>query len=428
MAPLRLHSPFVIRHSPMPTAPLRDAFVHPPAPAAELRAFTHGLMPRTVPALMQAFCDDWAARGVDAWNHVPNHWRPHSGESVGWWTLPLYLGDHFVAPMLAAPPGTCAMQPNVHWTVQCLLSAPETWRAGRHVVIPDDAFPSTLHSLHRWSEGLGLDVQVVPAGAGGLVDEAAVIAALRPDTALVVLSHVSFVTGEKLTDGFLRRVADGVHAGGGLLAVDGYHATAQFPIHVEAVGADVYMGGLLKEGCGASGNAYVYVRRGLEITPRATGWFGDAQPFGFGPAPTAHPDVRQRFLGGTTAVASLYHSVEGLRVLMDFGFENVQRHVAALTGECLERADALGLEVVSPRERDRRAALVVLRVPEAHQMAEYLKTRHVFVDSRRDTLVRLAPFVWNGSDDVARAFDEMGAALRGGLHRHVTVVPGGPVT
>ena len=40
--------------------------VVPPAPSVELRAFTHGLMPRTVPAMMQGFCEDWAERGVDA--------------------------------------------------------------------------------------------------------------------------------------------------------------------------------------------------------------------------------------------------------------------------------------------------------------------------------------------------------------------------
>ena len=110
---------------------LRDRFFVPDPPAVELRAFTHGLMPKTVPAMTERFVDDWRARGVDAWNAVPNHWRPGSGEAVGWWSLPDYLGDAFIAPMLRAPAGTCIRQPNVHWTVQALLSGPEPFAGGR---------------------------------------------------------------------------------------------------------------------------------------------------------------------------------------------------------------------------------------------------------------------------------------------------------
>ena len=412
----------------MPDAPLRSAFFHPPAPAVELRAFTHGLMPRTVPAMMQAFVDDWQRLGVDAWNGVPNRWRPDRDEPVGWWTLPVYLGDAFIASALGAPPGTCILQPNVHTSVQYLISAPEVWERGKHVVVAAGAFPSLLHSLLRWQDLLGLEVEVIPSTDEGWVDAARIGEAIRPGTALVALSHVGFTTGERLRDGVLRPIADTAHAHGALFLIDGYHATAQFPFSVEAIGADVYVGGLLKEGCGSSGNAYLYLRPGLDLTPRATGWFGDADPFGFGPEPAPHADVRRRFLGGTTAIAPLYHSVEGLRVLLDYGLANVEAHVSALGAEAIQQADRLSLRVVTPREAERRGALVVLEVPQAHRMAEHLKAHGVFVDSRQDRLLRLAPFVWNSSDEVVRAFSLIGEALRLGSYRRIVVPDLGPVT
>lgn len=411
----------------MPDAPLRDAFCVPPAPAAELRAFTHGLMPRTVPALLDAFTRDWQMRGVDAWNHVPDHWET-GAESVGWWQLPERLGDAFIAPMLGAAPGTCILQPNVHWTVQALLTAPEVSARGAHLITTADAFPSVLHSLARWRDVFEWQVEVVPAAADGLVDQDAVRQAIRPDTALVVLNHVSFTTGERLPDSFLRDVANLIHAEGGLLALDGYHATGQFPISAAALEVDVYFGGLLKEGCGSSGNAYVYVRPGLDLTPRTTGWFGDADPFGFEPAPAAHPSVRRRFLGGTTAVAPLYHSVEGLRVLLDYGLSRVAAHVEALTEHAISRADGLPMNLLTPRDPARRGALLVFETPDAFALAEHLKTRHVFVDSRRNTLLRMAPFVWNDHADVDRAFDAIQEALETGVHRSVVLPNLGPVT
>ena len=162
--PLSPNDPTVV----MAALPDPDRFRFPDEPdAVELRAFTHGLQPATVPEMMEHFTEDWRRFGVDAWNEVPNHWRPESGDTVGWWTLPTYLGDEFVAPLLGAPDGTCILQPNVHWTLQCLLSAPELRDRGSEVVVLDSAFPSLLHSAQQWSDLSGLAPRLVPAPDAG---------------------------------------------------------------------------------------------------------------------------------------------------------------------------------------------------------------------------------------------------------------------
>jgi kynureninase len=408
---------------------LRDRFFLPAPPAVELRAFTHGLMPKTVPAMMDRFVEDWRERGVDAWNSVPNHWRPGSGEAVGWWTLPDYLGDAFVAPMLRAPAGTCIMQPNVHWTVAALLSCPEPFEGGRReVVFTTGEFPSVQHAVRQWAGITGLVPRPIAPGADGFVDVDAVLDAVGDRTAWVFLSHVGFATGEKLTDEALRAVAAKARRHGARFALDGYHATGSVPVGVEELEADVYFGGLLKEACGSSGNAYLYVREGLALTPRLGGWFGDADPFGFRPAPRPHPEVRRRFLAGTTAVAPLYHAVEGLRVLLEAGLEAVREDALEKTALAHAHADRLGLALRSPRAPERRGVMVVLAAPEASRLSEWLKTRGVYTDSRRNEVLRLAPFVWNTPAEIARAFDAVEEGLRTGAHlRHVEEAAG-PVT
>ena len=407
---------------------LRDRFAHPPPPAVELRAFTHGLMPHAVPAMMQAFCDDWAARGVDAWNRVPDRWS--LGHAPGWWSLPEDLGDRWIAPLLGAAPGTCIVQPNVHWTVQALLSCDGPFASGRtDVVLTEAEFPSVRHSVRRWRGLRDLRPVEVASGPGGFVDVDAVLSAITDHTAWVVLSHVGFATGEVLTDEALRAVADKARRHGALVAVDGYHATASVVVDAEALGADVYFGGLLKEACGSSGNAYLWVRPGLDLRPRLAGWFADADPFAFAPAPADHPDVRRRFLAGTTAVASMYHAVEGLRVLLDVGIAAVRADTLAKGARAIARADALGLPLVSPREAERRGAMLVVEVEAADRLAAWLKTQGVYVDSRRGRSLRLAPFVWNTPGDVDRLFDAVEEALESGAHLALEAADeGGPVT
>ncbi len=409
---------------------LRDAYFLPEPPESiELRAFTHGLMPRTVPRMMQHFIEDWQRRGVDAWNEIPDHWGPDSGVSVGWWTLPAHLGDRFIAPLLGAPPGTCLLQPNVHWTIQCLLSCRELFSPRRNkVVLTEGEFPSVLHSVQQWADLYGLDVHLLPL-KGNAFPEKELLEAIDARTALVLLSHVGFTTGEKITDTCIREVSKSTHRHGGLLAVDGYHSIGAATTPVVDLGVDLYFGGLLKEASGSSGSCFVYIRDGLDISPRMTGWFGDAAPFSFNTRPEPHPEVRTRFLGGTTAIAPLYHAVEGLRLLLDAGLSEVRRDSLHKTDYCIERALEMGLTVYSPQSRERRSAMTIFAVPDAALLSLYLKTRHIYTDSRKGALLRMAPFVWNTMEELERCFNEIETALRTRSYLEMQRGnPGGPVT
>lgn len=413
----------------MRSPPAPSAYRFPDEPdAIELRAFTHGLQPKRVPEMMEHFTDDWRRYGVDAWNSVPNHWRPESGDAVGWWALPTYLGDQFIAPLLGAAPETCMLQPSVHWTVQCLLSAPEVAARGSEVVVSETAFPSVLHSVKRWSNLRDLEPSVVSPTDDQQVDRAAVLDAIGPETALVALSHVGFTTGARLSSSFLKEVARRVHDHGGLFVLDGYHAAATMPIDVGDLDCDLYMGGLLKEASGSSGTAFLYLREGLELTPQLTGWFGDAAPFDFRADPEPHPDVRRRFLGGTTAVAPMYHAVEGIRILLDLGLDAVREHSLTLMDRAIEHAESMGLSLRSPRSLENRSAMLLIEVPEAERLSVYLKKRNIYTDSRRNEVVRMAPFVWNTVDEIDRVFEQIGRALSTEDYRAVSPETAGPVT
>lgn len=408
---------------------LRDHYVIP-ADSVELRAFTHGSMPKTVPAMMAAFADDWKTHGVDAWNNVPNHWKPDSDDQVGWWTLPEYLGDAFIAPLLGAPVGTCIHQPNAHWIVSALLSCEKPFRDNRdEIVCSSIDFPSVLHTVQRWSALRNASPVIVASVDGGFLDAQAILDAISEKTALVIVSHVGFSSGERVTDDILIAIREKAHRNGALFVIDGYHAAGTMPIDVIHLGCDVYLGGLLKDASGSSGNAYVYIRPGLDLTPALTGWFGNHEPFAFHHTPSPSPSVRRRFMGGTPAIASMYHAVEGVRILLEAGIENVHRHVLELSDYAIERFDAAGLPLRSPREHSRRSVMLVLDIPHADNLCEFLKTRDVYTDSRKGQFLRLAPFVWNTQNDVERACDKIIQAVSEGHYQTFTRThDGGPVT
>lgn len=378
-----------------------------PNSGIELRAFTHGLMPVTVPRMLQNFTDDWKRYGVDAWNHIPNHWLPESGDSVGWWSLPEYLGDNFVAPLLSATVGSCIMQPNAHWSFNCVLSSEGLLDARKRIILSEGSFPSIQHSAKRWAEITGCDVVVVPLQADGQIDAEAVIEAIDERTSIVALSHVGFTTGALLPKNQASLIAEAVHDASGLFVIDGYHAAGSMEVDVAGLGCDVYIGGLLKESSGSSGNGFVYVKNSLDLNPRLSGWFGDADPFGFHDDPVPNPIVRRRFLGGTTAIASLYHAVEGVRILLDAGLKSVREDSIQKIAYCTERANSLDLKIRSPKNAAHQSSMFIIEIANASAFSERLKERGIFGDSRLDRFFRIAPFVWNSMDELELVWNEI---------------------
>jgi kynureninase len=72
--------------------------------------------------------------------------------------------------------------------------------------------------------------------------------------------------------------------------------------------------------------------------------------------------------------------------------------------------------------------MVVLEVPEAEKLAVHLKAHHIYTDSRRNEVLRMAPFLWNTADEVHRTFDRIEDALASGTYREQVPSSPGPVT
>jgi kynureninase len=72
--------------------------------------------------------------------------------------------------------------------------------------------------------------------------------------------------------------------------------------------------------------------------------------------------------------------------------------------------------------------MVVLEVPEAKKLSAHLKTQNIYTDSRRNEVLRMAPFLWNTAAEVDRTFDRIEAALEDGAYREQAFSSAGPVT
>lgn len=417
-------------------------------PLIDLRAFTHGQMPVDVVLNLDRFADAWAGGGVDNWNQVADSSMFLVGDEdeeerdrpVGWWNLPEVIGDRFIARLLKAPKGSCIMLPNVTTIMQQLLSCRELNQPGKRKVVTTDgefsAVIQTLHAFNRQFDGYSeevkkavqLDIAVAEISKEPF-DAEKILAKIDDQTALVVLSHVGFLRGEVVQDDDIQRIVEKAHAHGAIVAIDGYHAIGSHETDVQKLGVDVYFGGLLKEGCGSSGNGFLYVRPGLELTPQG-GWFGVAEPFAFKQEPASHQSVVRRFLSGTTPIAPLYHGVEGLKIFLNIGIPRIVADIKAKVKYVVDTLTASDIEVFSPREETRMSALVIIEIEEADKLRQVLKEKYgILVDARQNRFLRLAPFVYNSVEQIKTAVQAILETVKDGKYKDVEIVKeGGPVT
>lgn len=170
-----------------------------------------------------------------------------------------------VAPDRVALPAGCTLALNM--TIHGLV------RPGDHVIATAADHNATLRPL-RWLERhAGLALTIVPCDSLGRVDPAAIAAAWRPDTRLVVMSHASNVTGA-VQD--VAAIADIAHERGGLLVLDAAQSLGLVRCDRPAYGADVVAAPAHKWLHGTSGAAILWARAGVEIAPFVQGGTGSA--------------------------------------------------------------------------------------------------------------------------------------------------------
>lgn len=335
-------------------------------------------------ALTRAF-DDAAAFADDKW-----------GRAV--FPLMERVGQRVLARLGFDPHDAITFAANTHELVYRLLSA-----------LPRDARVLTttgeFHSLHRQLSRCaedGLRVRWIEGAPRGTLADRVLEVLARGEVELVALSAVFFEDAFILPR--LREIAELAERVGALLLVDAYHAFNVVPLELPA-SAYVVAGGYKYAQLG-EGVCFLRSPADSALRPLYTGWFADFaalesrreldRPVGYGPSGA-------RFAGSTFDPCSLYRADAVLALQDELGLDvqTLRTISSAQTTRICEGLAQGGLEVVSPRDPERRAGFVSARVPQAPRVVERLREERVFVDARGE-LLRLGPAPYLLDEEIDR--------------------------
>ena len=338
-----------------------------------------GPMPAEAERRLAEYTAAWNTRGPRAW-----------GE--GWWELPMTVGDQ-IGRLIDAPPGSTVMHLNVTIAEAVVLSCFDLRGERRRIVYEEENFPSVRY-LQQAQRAHGAEVVVCP-------DEEAIVEAIDERTLLVPISHVIYRSGRiQDVEPIIRRA----HEVGAHVVLDAYQSVGTVPLDVTELGVDFAVGGSVKWLCGGPGAAWLYVRPDLaaELEPTLVGWQAHKRPFAFEPE-LEYADGAARFLTGTPNVPGLYAATAGYDIVEEIGVERIRANSMRQTALFVQLLDEAGLDLVSPREPERRGGSVVVDTPEFAAVHAELESRGILCDFRPDAGLRFGPHFFTTDEEIERA-------------------------
>jgi kynureninase len=357
------------------------------ADSTYLVSHSMGAAPLGARAALEAFWDQWASDGPEAWER----WLPRIGE----------IADG-IGAIVGAAPGSVFLGPNVS-ILQAAIGSCIDFSGDRNEVVYESLqFPSLTYVWREW-ERYGAVNRIVDSDDGRTIPTERILEAITEKTALAVLSHAYYVSGA-IAD--VRAIQAHCRQVGALLCVDAYQTTGIYPYDVTQWDLDLVTGGSHKWLCGGPGCAWIYVKPSLarELRPALTGWMAHERPFAFEPSPIVYAESMYRFGHGTPTIPGYVVAAPGHEMIRTIGVPQIREHNIRLTEKIVAMSLERGLVVKTPLEPERRTGWIGIDFYGSEAACRQLVAQRVYVDYRPSCGIRLSPHFYTADDEIEAFF------------------------
>lgn len=356
-----------------PLRAMRELF-HLPEGVIYLDGNSLGAAPKAAfVALERVAREEWGNGLIRSWN------------AAGWWTLTDTLGDR-IGRLVGAAAGQTVVSDSTSINVYKALHAALALRPDRKTILAErDSFPTDLYmaeGVARSRPGTALRLTADDAPLESMIDDG---------TAVVLINHVNYRTGE------LRNMADltaRVHRVGAIVVWDLCHSAGVVPIDLDGAGADLAVGctyKYLNGGPGAPAFIFAARRHHDQLVQPLSGWWGHAQPFAMESGYRPVPGIR-RLLCGTQPILSLRALEAALDLLDGTDVSTIRAKSLSLTRLFMDLVEPLcrefGMCTVTPRTDAARGSQVAISCVHAYPVVQALIACGVIGDFRAPDIMR----------------------------------------
>lgn len=274
------------------------------------------------------------------------------------------------------------------------------FKAGDNVVINLSEHPNNIYCWLNL-EQRGVEVRWAPTRDGEVrVEDLATV--VDGSTRAVAIAHVTYAPGNRND---LAAIGAFCRARRILLVVDAVQAVGTLRVDAPALGVDMLC---------TSGHKALFVPHGLGVFYCRQALIPDIRPMyvarsGMMGAASVEHDTRRYVLRvsptgkgyeiGNHNYLAITVLNESLKFLGGIGMPAIERRILDLSGYLTTKLEAAGFQVLSPREAERRSAIVCFKVAEPARLHAWLTDRKVITTCRRDSL-RISLGIYNTEEEI----------------------------
>ena len=315
---------------------------------------------------------EWGKGLIKSWN------------DAGWIALNERVGAK-IAPLVGAHPKEVVLADSTSVNLFKTVATAAVLNAGRKKIISEAGnFPTDLYMMEGLTAFMKGDLELKVTARDDILE------ALDEDTAVLLLTHVHYVSGAMFDMAAVTKTA---HEKGVLVVWDLSHSAGAVTLALSEAGADFAVGcgyKYLNGGPGAPAFIYAAERHHGAMAQPLSGWFGHKCPFDF--VDTFEPkDGIARMTTGTTPVLAASALESALSVFDGLDMETVRTKSVALTdlfiALCEKDLGAYGFTVV-PCGDDARGSHVSLMHDEGYAIMAALIDHGVIGDFRAPNNLR----------------------------------------
>lgn len=285
-----------------------------------------------------------------------------------------------------------------------ILAQSIDWKKGDRILLNDIEFPANVYPFLNLKR-IGVEVDFVKS-ENGIVTADQIINSIKPETKLVSVSFVQFLSGYKVD---LEKIGNYCRVNSIIFSVDGIQGIGAMRVDVKKCKIDFLSCGTQKWLLGMQGLAFIYVDEEFQkkMIPANVGWLSVENAWNLLDYKLDLKTSATVFQGGTLNTFGIYAFNSSLTLFKDFGFVNVESEVLSNTKYFITRLNSIGLDcVLSNCNEEELAGIVTIKVKDPEKIFDELEKKKIF-GSLREGFIRFAPHFYNTDHEIDKVVEEL---------------------
>lgn len=285
-----------------------------------------------------------------------------------------------------------------------LLASGINWKRGDRIILNDVEFPANVYPFLQLKEK-GVEIDFIKS-TNGIVTAEEIIATIKPETKLITVSFVQFLSGYRID---LDKIGKVCKEKGIIFSVDSIQGLGAVKLDVEKFNIDFLANGTQKWLLGLQGLAFIYVRKELQDKMKSApiGWLAVHNAWDLLKFDLTTKETAERFQPGTLNNLGIYAFNSSMKLFKEFGFDEIEKQILSNSKYFIEELAKIGYN--SPLKslpEKHLSGIVSFKSENAQKIFDYLNQKKI-VCSLREGYIRFAPHFYNTKQEIDSVVDAL---------------------